>query len=744
VLTATALLFATPAFAADPPGAETAVATFIGQIVILLAVGRLLGELAQRIGQPAIMGQLIAGMLLGPSVFGNLLPDLRHVVFPDSREQKIMLDAVSQLGILLLLLVTGMETNLSVVRRVRRPAISVSIAGIVLPFICGFALGELLPDSMLPDPGKRLVTSLFLGVGLSISSVKIVAVVVREMGFLQRNVGQVIMAAAIIDDTIGWIIMSMIFGLAQHGSLDMGGLLHSFGGTVLFLVVSFTVGRRLVSSLIRWTNDNMVSEVPVITVIIVLMGLMALTTHFLGVHTVLGAFVAGMLVGQSPILTRHIDEQLRGLITALFMPVFFGIAGLSADLSILKDPSLVLLGLGLVAIASFGKFAGAFVGGTIGGMSLRESLALACGMNARGSTEVIVATIGLSMGVLSQDLFSLIVAMAVITTTAMPPMLRWALSNLPLNAAEAARLEHEEREARGFVPRLERLLVAADASSSGKLASRLAGLLIGARRTPVTIVDLAVGSPDVPDPPSAPQEGTDAIARQAAESADPPARADLVALPAQPADVTTRKPRTSPQDAVAAEARKGYDLLMVGTQDGIGADGLFGEPVAPIVTGFEGPAAIISARGPHAEDPVGYRLDILVPINGTANAGRAGEVALAIARASQASVTALFVLPESASTSRRRRASSRLALRSEEEAALKQFVELADHYDVPVATAVRTGQPPAEAILQRIRRGDHSLVVLGASRRTGEGLSFGPMVAELVARCDRSLMLIAS
>jgi predicted Kef-type K+ transport protein len=179
------------------------------------------------------------------------------------------------------------------------------------------------------------------------------------------------------------------------------------------------------------------------------MGLMALTTHFIGVHTVLGAFVAGVLIGESPILSKHIDEQLRGLILAFFMPVFFGIAGLSADLTVLKDPKLALLALGLIAVASFGKFAGAFIGGEIGGLKRREALALACAMNARGSTEVIVATIGLTMGALSQNLFTMIVAMAVITTMAMPPMLRWGL-----RACRSARPRRSGSSARSSRPRV--------------------------------------------------------------------------------------------------------------------------------------------------------------------------------------------------------------------------------------------------------------------------------------------------
>ena len=317
-------------------------ALFLAQIVLLLLVGRLMGEAMQRIGQPAVMGQLIAGILLGPSVFGAIWPEAQRAVFAASPQQQSMIDAVSQLGILMLLLLTGMETDLRLVKKARRAAISTSAAGIVVPFACGFALGELLPAAMLPRPDQRIITSLFLGTALSIASVKIVAMVVREMGFMRRNVGMALIASAIIDDTVGWVIVAITFGLAVHGQVDALAVGQSVLGTAIFLAASFTLGRRLVFSIIRWTNDNFVSEVPVVTAILVIMGTMALTTHLIGVHTVLGAFVAGILVGESPILTRHIDEQLRGLVVALFMPIFFSLAGLHADLTILGDSDSVL------------------------------------------------------------------------------------------------------------------------------------------------------------------------------------------------------------------------------------------------------------------------------------------------------------------------------------------------------------------------------------------------------------------
>ena len=357
------------AYAVEPNASGRSEALFFAQLGLLLLIGRGLGEIMQKLGQPAVMGQLLGGVLLGPSVLGLVWPDFQHTLFPGTPEQKSMINAVSQLGILMLLLLTGMETDLRLVRRVGRAAIAVAAAGVTLPFICGFALGEMLPDSILPNPQARFVSSLFLATALSISSIKIVAMVVREMNFMRRDVGQIIVASAILEDSSGWIIIAISFGLASSGTIDVRSAMFAILGTLLFMAFSLTVGRRVVFWLIRWTNDNFASEYAVITVILLIMIAMALITYAIGVQTVLGAFVAGVLVGELPILTRHIDQQLRGLIAALFMPVFFGLSGLSADLTILKNPNLLLLAVGLIVIASFGKFAGAFVGGKLGGLN---------------------------------------------------------------------------------------------------------------------------------------------------------------------------------------------------------------------------------------------------------------------------------------------------------------------------------------------------------------------------------------
>jgi K+:H+ antiporter len=776
------LALATSALAAEGQKGPSET-VFIGQMLALMIVGRLLGEAMLRLRQPAVMGQLLAGLLLGPSLFGWLLPDWQHALFPKNPDQKAMLDAVSQFGILLLLLLTGMETDLKLVRQTGRASVMASLMGIVVPFACGVALGEMLPDSLLPDPGRRLITSFFLGTALSIASVKIVAMVVREMNFMRRTVGQVILASAIIDDTVGWIIVSIIFSLALHGSFELGSLAQSIIGTLVFMAVSLTLGRRVVFFIIRWVNDNFVSEFAVITAILVIMGVMASITHLIGVHTVLGAFVAGILVGESPILTRHIDEQLRGIITAFFAPVFFGVAGLSADLTVLVDPKMALLTAGLIVIASVGKFSGAFVGAELGGLTRKEGFALACGMNARGSTEVIIATVGLSMGALNQNLFTMIVAMAVLTTTAMPPTLRWALARIPLRKEEKQRLEREEQEEKGFVANLERLLIAVDDSGNGKFASRIGGILAGTHAMLATVLHIPDSSKIEAKKPAKDEDAAqgekpekksdkaeklkDETAKGKDEKADKAEKAEkqkeeqkaeeageAVKEVAEeikskqkegeksdtPVDVTTIVHQAPDSNVIAAEAKKGYDLLIIGLEKTVARKNQFHESVTGIALGFEGPLAIADVRGELADAP-DEKLNLLVPVNGTEAARRGAEVALTIARANKAQVTVLYVAARGGGKKGGRRTAN---TRRHEEAILKEIVAIADGYNMSIRTAALAERSADQAILNQAERRKCNLVVLGVSRRPGDKLFFGDTAAALLERSKESLLFVGS
>ncbi len=718
---------AAPAAHGKAPGADEAIV--LAQIVLLILAGRLLGELMLKLRQPAVIGQLLAGVLLGPSVFGALWPEAHDLIFPADPTQRAMIAAVAQLGILLLLLLTGMETDLKLVRRTSTASIAVSVTGIAIPFACGFALGQFLPPSLLA-PDQKLAGSLFIGTALSISSVKIVATVIREMNFMRRDLGQIIVASAIIEDSIGWVVIAITFGIAQNGKLDALSLVRTIGGVLVFLAASFTIGQFAVFRIIRWVNDTFESEFAVVTAILVIMGVMALATYLLGVQTVLGAFVAGILVGESPILTEHIRKQLRGLVAALFMPVFFGQAGISADLSLLRQPQLLIITGAIVLIASFGKFGGAFLGGSLGGLSRKESLAIGCAMNARGSTEVIVASIGLSMAILTQSLFTMIVTMAVVTTMIMPPMLRSALARLPMKAEEKERLEREALDARGFIAKLERLLLAVDESANGRMAAQLAGFIAGARGMPMTV--LRLGRSRKSTPKADDEEHRRAIEASARESAS--ATAEVESEQPRRAEITAPSEKSSVAMSDIAEfSRKGFGLFFVGMGHARSPDGAFGKRLTDVVNGFQGSLAILIP--PTSEEPATPR-NVLIPVSGTDVSLDGAEVAFVLARATGATARAVYVSPRSA------RGAAGATVRRSEEAVLKQITLLAARHGVEVATQIAKHELTDAPILKE-GQSREDLIVMGVSRRPGDVLFFGNTAAALMKKWKGSILLVA-
>ena len=710
------------------------------QVVLLLFVGRGLGEIMQRFGQPAVIGNLLAGLILGPSLFGWVWPQAHDLIFPGDPKIKSLITGISDMGVMMLLLLTGMETDLKLVRKVGVPAIAVTAAGVAVPFACGFAAAWFLPESILPTQGTRLVAALFLGTALSISSIKIVAMVVREMNFMRRNLGQIIVASAIMEDTTGWVIVSITLGIAGAGGFALGGLAKTVIGTAVFLGLSYTIGRKLVFWLIRWVNDNFFSEYAVVTAILIVMLLMALITQAIGVNTVLGAFVAGVLVGESPILSQQIQDQLRGFITAFMMPIFFGISGLSADLTILKDPNLALLTAGLVAIASIGKFAGAFTGGMVSGLTVSESTALGCGMNARGSTEVIVASIGLTMGVLTQNLYTMIVTMAVITTMAMPPMLRWGLRRLPMRQDEKERLEKEDLDAKGFVSQFERLLVTADESTSGKFAAQLAGFIAGQRGMPVTVVQLENKKPkSAEEKIEAPlKEVTTDSAKEGHRAAKEEQGEDKP----EKVEVSARV-ETKSSDALKKEGEKGYDMLFLGLEKMHEKDGGFTAAVDKAVRDFDGALALVMASDGDSDVLDAKDFSILVPVNGTEASRNGAEVAFALSSSRKSKITALHVAERAASNGAKRGRSS--GGRRNEKAVLEDATRLAKRYGYErIKTAVHVDMVPEEAILREAETGGANLIVIGASRRVGDHLFLGQTVACTLKNWKGAIVLVVS
>jgi len=332
----------------------------------------------------------------------------------------------------------------------------------------------------------------------------------------------------------------------------------------------------------------------------------------------------------------------------------------------------------------------------------------------------------------------MIVTMAVVTTMAMPPMLRWALSRVPMRKAEKERLEREEFEARGFVSNLERLLVAVDESPNGKFVASLAGLLAGTCRIPITVLPLAAETkPGQPDAKS-PGDRVEEMVKTAAGEIKPGQRRDEDAAPV---DVTVRRHDAPTEEAVAQEARKGYDLLFVGVENTRAKNGAFHADVSRIAAAFAGPLAIVAGNGDPLDKAKAIPGRILVPVTGSEVSRRAAEVAIAIAGACERPITALYVSTPGVDD---RRSRGGFRARRQEQAIMKEIVEIADRYDVTASTEIRADLAPRDAILTEAKKRGHDLIVMGVSRRSGDKLFFGDTAAAVLEKSPASIMFVAS
>ncbi|HEY9661376.1 MAG TPA: cation:proton antiporter, partial [Allocoleopsis sp.] len=443
------------------------------ELTLLLLVARGLGELMRRLNLPPVVGELLAGVLLGPSLLGWIFPDLQAQIFPRSQAQSDLLAVVSWLGVLFLLIVTGLETDLTLILRKGKTALLISLGGIVVPFVTGLGLGWVLPDGFLVQPDQRLIFSLFIATAMSISAVPVIAKVLMDLQLIRRDIGQITLAAGMTDDTIGWILLSVVSGLAISGSFDGITVLKSVLSAVLFLAIAFTIGQTAVDRLLRWVDDSIGGATASLSIVLILALGAAALTHALGIEAALGAFVFGILAGQSRRFSQEAGHTLEMITAGFLAPIFFASAGLKVDLIQLLTPQTLIIGLLVLAVACVGKFVGAYGGARVARLSHWESLAMGAGMNARGAMEIIVATIGASLGVLNAQMYSIIVMVAIVTSLMAPPLLRWTLSKVTMGPEESDRLHQEAYDRQSFIKQVRRVLISTSGGPNVQLAAQL-------------------------------------------------------------------------------------------------------------------------------------------------------------------------------------------------------------------------------------------------------------------------------
>nr|ADU56112.1 hypothetical protein CA878-34 [uncultured organism CA878] len=415
---------------------------FLLQVGLLLLLAVVLGRLAGRFGMPAVVGELFVGVVLGPSLLAWAAPGLHGWLFPAVGEQYHLLDAVGQVGVLLLVGLTGVQMDMGLVRRRGVAAAGVSVGGLIIPLGLGIGAGYLLPRVLVPEGTDITVFALFLGVAMCVSAIPVIAKTLMDMKLLHRNVGQLTLTAGMIDDAFGWFMLSIVSAMAVN-AVTTGTVLLSFAYLVAIIAFAFTLGRPLVRGAFRIAAKSDDSG-PTVATAVVLVLLAAAGTHALGLEAVFGAFICGILIGTAGKVSPAKLAPLRTVVLSVFAPVFFATAGLRMDLTALVRPQVLLTGLAVLALAIIGKFVGAYAGARLSGLNKWEGLALGAGLNARGVIEVVVAMVGLRLGILSVEVYTIVILVAIVTSLMAPPILRFAMARVEQTAEEQVR-ENEHR-----------------------------------------------------------------------------------------------------------------------------------------------------------------------------------------------------------------------------------------------------------------------------------------------------------
>jgi Kef-type K+ transport system membrane component KefB len=409
----------------------------------LLLIATLLGRLAMRFGLPAIVGELATGVLLGPSLVDHFAPAVTAVLLPRTVEQMHLLDAVGQIGILLLVGLTGTHLDVAMVRRRKATAARISLSGLLLPLALGLVVGYLMPVSLTGAAADdRLIFAGFMGVAMCVSAIPVIAKTLSDMRLLHRDVGQLTLAAGTVDDAVGWFLLSVL-SMAVVAGLSTGQVVLAFTWLVVFVLFALVVGRPLVRAAMRLADRGEQAGLSIaVATVIILSG--AAITQALDMEPVFGAFVAGILVGLPRAANQQKLAPLRTVVLSVLGPLFLATAGLRMDLTAFARPEVALAGVVVLVVAVLGKFAGAYAGARLSKLSRWEGLAIGAGMNSRGVVEVVVALTGLRLGVLNVATYTIVVLVAVVTSLMTPPLLRFAMARVMQNEDERLRqLEHD-------------------------------------------------------------------------------------------------------------------------------------------------------------------------------------------------------------------------------------------------------------------------------------------------------------
>jgi Kef-type K+ transport system membrane component KefB len=389
------------------------------QVMVIIIAVRIFGWLFNKIGQPAVVGEIVAGIVLGPSVLGLSFPEVSHFLFPPGSMGN--LNFLSQVGLILFMFVIGLELDLSLIRKQARDAVVISHASIVIPYTLGMMLAVVLYKEFAPAHVPFLHFALFMGIAMSITAFPVLARIIQERGITKTKLGAMALTCAAADDVTAWCILALLIAIVKAGS--SGSVLFTIALVAAYIAIMWLVVRPLLRRLYAiYTRDGAISKTMMAIVFIMLL-LSAYITELIGIHALFGAFMAGVVMPPEFNFRKIIIDKIEDISLVLLLPLFFAMTGLRTQIGLLNTGYLWLVCATISVVAVIGKFGGSTLAARVVGQTWQESLSIGALMNTRGLMELVVLNIGYDLGILSPAVFAMMVLMALVTTFMTNPVL---------------------------------------------------------------------------------------------------------------------------------------------------------------------------------------------------------------------------------------------------------------------------------------------------------------------------------
>jgi len=405
----------------------------------VIVAGQILGRLLRFMGQPPVIGEVVAGIALGPSLLGWVAPDVYSYILPPTVAP--LLDVIAQLGVILYMFVLGLELNTEMLRGRARSTLIISQSSIAVPFVLGTLLAYYLYPRLSEEGVPFTSFSLFLGVAMAITAFPVLARILTDRKIHQSRLGVVALSCAAMNDVAAWCLLALVSGIAQA---KVGGSLLVLAWTAAFIIAMLLIVKPLALRLAKRAEGGDPSK-GIVTIVFIALLVSALTAEWIGIHAIFGAFLLGAIIPYNSAIARTFTSRLEDLVTVVFLPAFFASTGMRSRIDLVSGPEEWLLCGIIILVATLGKFGGTLVAARLTGRGWREAASLAALMNTRGLMELIVLNVGLDLQIISPKLFAMMVVMAVVTTLATTPVLQLLARGrrtgpndflMPANAAE--------------------------------------------------------------------------------------------------------------------------------------------------------------------------------------------------------------------------------------------------------------------------------------------------------------------